>query len=74
MKIFFLMILFLLFMAVGAAYGQDQIEKEKIDYLIDSVEKMEGAVFIRNGSEHNGIEAAHHLRMKLERRGIRSGR
>jgi hypothetical protein len=66
---FFLLILFMLFMAGGMAYGQEQIEKEKIHYLINSVEKMEEAVFIRNGSEHNGVEAANHLCMKLERAG-----
>ena len=69
LKIILLMILFILFMAAGTAYGIDQIEKEKIHYLINSVEKMEGAVFIRNGSEHTGAEAADHLRMKLERAG-----
>jgi hypothetical protein len=30
------------------------------------VENLKGAIFIRNGSEHNGKEAAEHLRMKLQ--------
>jgi hypothetical protein len=61
----------MILMSAGATYGQDQIEKEKIQYLIDCVEKMEGASFIRNGSEHSGAEAANHLRMKLEKAGDR---
>lgn len=54
MKTYFLTILSILFMTAGAGSCQDLIEKEKIHYLINSVEKMEGAVFIRNGSEHSG--------------------
>jgi len=30
------------------------------------VENLKGAKFIRNGSEHDGKEAAEHLRMKLQ--------
>jgi Family of unknown function (DUF5329) len=50
----------------GVASAQDNIEKKKIDFLISSVENLKGAVFIRNGEEHNGKEAADHLRMKLQ--------
>ncbi len=71
MKTYFLMITAMILMSAGATYGQDQIEKEKIQYLINSVEKMEGASFIRNGSEHSGAQAANHLRMKLEKAGDR---
>ena len=46
--------------------AQDNIEKKKIEFLISSVEKLECAKFIRNGSEYNGQEAAKHLRMKLQ--------
>ena len=46
--------------------AQNNIEKEKIEFLISSVENLEGAKFIRNGTEHNGKEAADHLRMKLQ--------
>jgi hypothetical protein len=46
--------------------AQDNIEKEKIEFLISSVENLEGAKFIRNGTEHDGKEAADHLRMKLQ--------
>ena len=50
----------------GAVSAQDNIEKKKIDFLISSVENLKGAKFIRNGTEHNGKEAAEHLRMKLQ--------
>ena len=39
-------------------------ESQKIDRLIASIESLEGAKFIRNGSEHSPGEAAKHLRDK----------
>jgi len=53
----------------GAVSAQDNIEKKKIEFLISSVENSKGAIFIRNGSEHDGKEAAEHLRMKLKKAG-----
>jgi hypothetical protein len=50
----------------GAVFAQDNIEKKKIEFLISSVENLKGVKFIRNGSEHDGKEAAKHLRMKLQ--------
>jgi hypothetical protein len=50
----------------GTVSAQDNIEKKKIEFLISSVENLKGAIFIRNGSEHDGKEAAEHLRMKLQ--------
>jgi hypothetical protein len=50
----------------GAVSAQDNIEKKKIEFLISSVENLKGAKFIRNGTEHDGKEAAEHLRMKLQ--------
>lgn len=50
----------------GVVSAQDNIEKKKIEFLISSVENFEGAIFIRNGSEHDAKEAAKHLRMKLQ--------
>jgi len=50
----------------GAVSAQDNVEKKKIEFLISSVENLKGAKFIRNGSEHDGKEAAKHLRMKLQ--------
>lgn len=50
-------------------YAQDPIEKEKIQYLISSIENLKNAAFIRNGSVHDGKGAANHLRMKLQKAG-----
>jgi hypothetical protein len=50
----------------GVVNAQDNIEKKKIEFLISSVEYLKGAKFIRNGTEHDGKEAAEHLRMKLQ--------
>ena len=44
-------------------------EPQKIDRLIARVESLEGATFIRNGSEHTPAEAAQHLRDKRGRAG-----
>jgi len=40
-------------------------EAQKIQALIASVEQLDGAVFIRNGTEHDAAKAAAHLRRKL---------
>ena len=53
----------------GSLSAQDNIEKKKIEFLISSVENLEGAIFIRNGSEYDGKQAAEHLRMKLKNAG-----
>ena len=41
-------------------------EAAKIQALIGSIEQLKGAVFIRNGSEYDGVKAAAHLRRKLD--------
>jgi hypothetical protein len=46
-------------------------EKQKIEALISSVEKLPNAVFIRNGSEYDGAQAASHLRLKWKNAGKR---
>jgi len=51
--------------------AQNDIENNKIEFLISSVENLKDTKFIRNGSEYNGREAAKHLRMKLRRAGDR---
>ena len=53
----------------GVVKAQDTDEKRKIDFLISSIENIKGAKFIRNGTEHDGKEAADHLRSKLKRAG-----
>ena len=39
-------------------------EHERIEGLIAAIEGLQGAVFVRNGREHTGREAAEHLRAK----------
>jgi hypothetical protein len=46
-------------------------EAQKIQALIGSVEHLQGATFIRNGSEYDAKAAADHLRRKLDYAGKR---
>lgn len=46
-------------------------EAQKIETLIQAVAALQGAVFIRNGSEHTPAEAADHLRLKWRNAGKR---
>src|ERR1700694_3900379 len=71
MKNLVLKIIIILAIIAGTASAQDQIEKKKIDFLIASVEGLQGAKFIRNGTEYNGKEAADHLRLKYKSAGDR---
>lgn len=51
---------------VAPAFGQPSIvEQRKIDFLINSVANLQGAVFIRNGMDYDSMQAADHLRVKL---------
>jgi hypothetical protein len=59
---FYACLLFLLAATAFAAAPRDEIES-----LLAYVGNLEGAVFIRNGSEHTPKEAAAHLRMKWEK-------
>jgi hypothetical protein len=51
-------------LTLDTSTGKTLSESEKIDQLIQHVQAMEGAVFIRNGAEHTATEAAEHLRKK----------
>jgi hypothetical protein len=53
------------------AFPLQMTEKQKIEYLIQSIEKLDGAKFYRNGDWHTPKEAADHLRLKLENAGSR---
>lgn len=44
-------------------------ESQKIEQLISMLRSLEGAVFIRNGSEHTAQEAASHLEAKWQKHG-----
>ena len=73
MKIRALMLLFAVVLAFAgsAQASRPDAEQKKIDYLIASLQNLEGATFIRNGSEYSALKAADHLRMKLQRAGDR---
>jgi len=63
----------ILSLSFGLAYagGPGPAESGRIESLITAVENLQGAVFIRNGTEHNPHEAADHLRLKLHNAGRR---
>ena len=66
------LILCLLFSGLGfSGFAQTPAasEKEKIASLIAVIEKLEGAKFIRNGTEYDGKAAAEHLRLKWSKAG-----
>jgi hypothetical protein len=42
-------------------------EQQKINHLITYISTLKDVVFIRNGSEYKSIQAANHLKMKLEK-------
>lgn len=46
-------------------------EAEKIERLIAFIGQLQGAVFIRNDREHSAVDAAKHMRLKLEKAGDR---
>jgi hypothetical protein len=57
-----------LFLATSA-FGRDPREDGRIAALIAAMESLEGARFIRNGSEYDAKAAADHLRLKLGKAG-----
>lgn len=53
-----------------AAYSDttnELTEAQKVERLLAYLRGLEGAVFIRNGSEHSNTEAAKHLQAKWEK-------
>lgn len=74
MKILFTLLLALLCAALPVSAvpaAAQKNEAQKIEALIASVETLPGAVFIRNGSEFDGKQAAAHLRKKWNYAGKR---
>jgi hypothetical protein len=59
----------ILLLVAGAVCALESLEKQKIEFLILSIENLKGAKFIRNGAEYDGKKAAEHLRMKLQMAG-----
>ena len=62
---------FLLCFLAAPAFGQQAVERGKIEYLINSVAELHDAVFIRNGTVYDSVQAADHLRLKLRNAGSR---
>jgi hypothetical protein len=54
---------------VICSYADVLSETAKIQYLIASVEALQGTTFIRNGREHDASSASNHLRLKLKTMG-----
>jgi hypothetical protein len=46
-------------------------EAQKIELLIQAVANLQGAIFLRNGTEHTPQAAADHLRLKWKNAGAR---
>jgi len=66
-------VLLLMLFFMHSAHARDAHEQEKIDYLINSIAHLKGAIFIRNGSEYDAGKAAGHLRKKLDYAGEKIG-
>lgn len=62
---------FLLYVLAAPVFGQQAVERSKIEYLINSVAELHDAVFIRNGTVYDSMQAADHLRLKLRNAGSR---
>jgi len=61
----------LLIVLAVVALARDGREQQRIDYLIQSLSSLQGAVFIRNGKEYGAKDAQEHLRQKLNYGGER---
>ena len=66
-----ILVSFVLLLSVSCALGRSLKEQARIDYLIESLGELDGAVFIRNGLEHNAAAAQSHLQQKLRFAGER---
>jgi len=64
-----ILLLLLLVPVVLRARGAD--EEKRIEHLLQTVESLKGAIFIRNGTEYDATEAGKHLRLKLKLAGDR---
>jgi len=64
-----ILLVFISFVVIHSSYANNFSETDKINYLIASVEALQGATFIRNGREHDASSASSHLRLKLKTMG-----
>jgi hypothetical protein len=70
-RLFALCVVWLACASAWAAAPSPPTETQRIEALITAVGRLEGATFIRNGSEHTAAEAASHLRLKWKNAGKR---
>jgi hypothetical protein len=64
-------ILLLALSAMSVAGSPTPLEERRIEYLVASIENLQNAQFIRNGTAYDGKAAADHLRLKLKVAGAR---
>jgi hypothetical protein len=64
-------VLLLLLLIPGVFGAKDVREEKRIEHLLQTVESLKGAAFIRNGTEYNAKDAGKHLRLKLKLAGAR---
>jgi hypothetical protein len=48
-----------------STFARDVREQKRIDFIIEALAKLPGAVFIRNGTEYKASDAQSHLQQKL---------
>lgn len=65
-----LLLLFVLLLPVTLP-AREPRQQQRIDYLIQSLSSLKGAVFIRNGKEYDAQAARDHLQKKLTHAGER---
>jgi hypothetical protein len=63
--------LLLLLLIPGVLQAGDAHQERRIEHLLQTVESLKGAAFIRNGTEYDARDAGKHLRMKLKLAGDR---
>ena len=59
------------FLFTTSLFARDAREQQRIDYLIQSLSSLKGAVFIRNTGEYDARAAQDHLKKKLNYAGER---
>ncbi|HEX5057436.1 MAG TPA: DUF5329 family protein [Gammaproteobacteria bacterium] len=62
-----LLVLLSLLPALSLAADRDALESRKIDYLIEAIEHLDNAQFIRNGKALHGRVASNNFRLKLKK-------
>jgi len=71
MRTLLVTVLLLLLPIPGVIGAKDAREEKRIEHLLQTVESLKGAAFIRNGTEYDATEAGKHLRLKLKMAGNR---